>query len=163
MSDDPSAINWRIDLYKHFYQQNLLAAESNNPKFCLDLWPYWKTPPTESDKELGWEKGLGWDLDKIPQVLDLLGKLRFFNRLEPDQIKRTLNKVTLTRVEPRGVLFLKPDESAIVIAGQLQLFSHEEDVAYPCLQAIFNPGDIVGLPEITNGWTTQQHDWIVAQ
>ena len=117
MSDDPSAINWRIDLYKHFCQQSLIPEEANNKQYYLDLWPYWKTPPSKSDQELEWEKGLGWDFDKIPQVLDLLGKIRFFNRLEPDQIKRILNKVTLTRVEPRGVLFLKQDEAAIVVSG----------------------------------------------
>ena len=50
----------------------------------------------------------------------------------------------------------------MIVGGQLYLFSYAEDVAAPCLEAIFNPGDIVGLPEISKGWSLNQHDWLVA-
>ena len=36
-------------------------------------------------------------------------------------------------------------------------------MACPSVQAIFNPGDILGVSEISNDWTRQQHDWIVAR
>lgn len=50
----------------------------------------------------------------------------------------------------------------MIVAGQLYLFNHSKDVACPSVQAIYTPGDIIGISEISNGWTRQQHDWIVA-
>lgn len=68
---------------------------------------------------------------------------------------RTVKKGTL--------LFLEEDEAAVIVAGQLYLFNHSKDVSCPSVQAIYNNGDILGIPEISNGWTRQQHDWIVAR
>ena len=31
----------------------------------------------------------------------------------------------------------------------------------PCLNAIFNPGDVIGIPEIANGKTINQHSWMI--
>jgi hypothetical protein len=42
------------------------------------------------------------------------------------------------------------------------LFSHEEDVACPCLQAILSPGDVIGIEKLDNGWSRAQHSWMVA-
>ena len=42
------------------------------------------------------------------------------------------------------------------------MFSHEEDVACPCLEAIYNPGDIIGIDQLDNGWSRDQHTWLVA-
>ena len=64
-----------------------------------------------------------------------------------------LSNVTLTKIEESGIMFLEDNEAAIVVSGQLYLYSHMEDVACPCLNAIFNPGDVIGLPEIANGKT----------
>ena len=72
-----------------------------------------------------------------------------------------LGNVTLTRIPKKSILFLELDEAAIVTSGQLYLYSHYEDVACPCLQAIFNPGDIVGLKELAKGMTVNQHSWLV--
>jgi len=95
-------------------------------------------------------------------VLNLLQKLRFFNRFESDQLQRFLCKVTLRTVKKGKLLFLQEDEAAVIVAGQLYLFNHSKDVSCPSVQAIYTPGDIMGISEISNGWTRQQHDWIVA-
>ena len=60
---------------------------------------------------------------------------------------RTVKKGTL--------LFLEEDEAAVIVAGQLYLFNHSKDVSCPSVQAIYNNGDILGIPEISNGWTRQ--------
>lgn len=74
-----------------------------------------------------------------------------------------LTKVTLHTVEKNSVLFLASNEAAIVLSGQLFLFSHKEDVGAPCVQAIYNPGDILGVDEIDSGWSREQDSWIVAR
>ena len=74
-----------------------------------------------------------------------------------------LTKVTLVRVPAKSVLFIESDEAAVIVNGQLLLFSHEEDVGCPCLQAIYNSGDILGLPSIDNGWSVAQHSWICSE
>jgi len=74
-----------------------------------------------------------------------------------------LCKVTLRKVKKDTLLFLAPDEAAVIVAGQLYLFNHDEDVACPSVQAIYNPGDILGIGEISKEWTRKLHDWIVAR
>ena len=54
------------------------------------------------------------------------------------------------------------DQSAIVINGCLHLFSHTVDVQTPILQAIYNPGDIIGNSQIDKGWSRDTHSWILA-
>jgi len=60
-----------------------------------------------------------------------------------------------------NLLLLDPDESAILIRGNMYLFSHKEDVKIPSLQAVFSPGDIMGNSAIDNGWTREVHSWII--
>ena len=91
-----------------------------NPTRYIDLWPYY----TSSS---------GWNIDEIDKVIDLLLKVRFFNRFDPDSLTKMLGNITLTRIEKKGILFLEHDEAAIIVSGQLYLYSHEEDVACPCL------------------------------
>jgi len=50
-------------------------------------------------------------------------------------------------------MFLQEDEAAVIVAGQLYLFNHDRDVACPSVQAIYNPGDVLGISEISNNWT----------
>lgn len=34
-------------------------------------------------------------------------------------------------------------------------------MASPCLQAIYSPGDILGVEQLDNGWSRSQHTWLV--
>ena len=145
---DPSSLHWEVDLFHTFTQKGLLRG--HEPQHYINFWQYY-------------EAGEGWSFDKVPHVLNLLQKLRFFGRFESDQLQRLLCKVTLRTVKKGTLLFLAEDEAAVIVAGQLYLFNHDTDVACPSVQAIYNAGDLLGIPEIANGWTRQQHDWIVAR
>jgi len=85
-------------------------------------------------------------------VIDLLKKVRFFNRFDDDSLRMMLKKVTLRRIKPSDVLFLKGEEAAIVITGTVNLITHEEDLVYPHVACCYNPGDVIGL-DIDNGWS----------
>ena len=69
MMEDPAKLNFNVDLYRTFKLRNMLREYDE--KFYINFWQYY----TANE---------GWNLDKVPQVLDLLQKLRFFNRFEPD-------------------------------------------------------------------------------
>ena len=73
-----------------------------------------------------------------------------------------MKKVDLRVIQKHNLLFLEPDQCAIVINGNLNLFSHEHDVATPTLQAIYTPGDIIGNSSIDGGWSRNTHSWIIA-
>lgn len=98
----------------------------------------------------------------MPMCIDLLKKVRFFNRFDDEVLKLLLTKVTLRRLKPNSVLFFKGPEAAILVAGQLHLLSHEEDLACPFIAATYNPGDLIGLPAIDNGWHNAKHSWVCA-
>ena len=138
MMADPSSLDWKIDLFHTFKQKGIL--KTHEPKHAINFWQYY-------------EENEGWSFDKIPQVLNLLQKIRFFVRFESDQLQRFLCKVTMRTVKKGTLLFLQEDEAAVIVAGQLYLFNHAIDVACPSVQAIFNAGDILGISEISNGWT----------
>ena len=72
-----------------------------------------------------------------------------------------LKNVTLRRLEKNSVLFLKGPEAAIVLSGQLQLISHEDDLDCPYIAATYNPGDVIGI-NVDNGWHNAKHSWICA-
>lgn len=73
-----------------------------------------------------------------------------------------MKKTDLRIVQRDELLFLEPDQCAIIINGNLFLFSHKQDVATPSLQAIYNPGDIIGNPSIDKKWSRDDHSWIIA-
>lgn len=72
-----------------------------------------------------------------------------------------LTKVTLRRLPKNSVLFFKGPEAAILVSGQLQLLSHEEDLACPYIACTYNPGDVIGI-DVDNGWHKAKHSWICA-
>ena len=94
--------------------------------------------------------------------MDLLKKVRFFNRFDDEALQMMLTKVTLRRVPKGSILFLKGPEACIVVAGNLQLVSHEEDLATPHIAATYHPGDAIGLADIDNGWHCAKHSWLCA-
>ena len=116
--DDPASIEWRVDLYASFFHKNLLPKyhASHN----IDLWQYYTSYN-------------GWSIDKADLIIDLLRRVRFFNRFDFESLRNLLSHVTLRKVPKRTLLFLEDKEAAIIVAGQLYLFSHEEDVACPCI------------------------------
>jgi len=73
-----------------------------------------------------------------------------------------MKKTDFRTIQKHFLLFLEPDQCAIVINGNLNLFSHKTDVATPILQAIYNPGDIIGNSSIDGGWSRDTHSWIIA-
>lgn len=85
-------------------------------------------------------------------MIDLLKKVRFFNRFDDDTLKMMLKKVTLRKLKRNSVLFLKGEEAAIVVTGALHLITHQEDLNYPHVACSYNPGDVIGL-DIDNGWS----------
>ena len=136
--DDPTAIDWRVDHYSSFLNRDLIPTYK--PEMNINLWQYY----TEYD---------GWGTDKIDLVIDLLRRIRFFNRFDFESTRNMLTHVTLKKIPKRSLLFLEKSEAAIIVAGQIYMFSHEEDVACPCLQAIYNNGDIIGIEKLDNGWS----------
>jgi len=73
-----------------------------------------------------------------------------------------MKKTDFRTIQKHFLLFLEPNECAIIINGNLNLFSHKDDVATPILQAIYNPGDIIGNSAIDGGWSRDTHSWIIA-
>ena len=99
--EDPVKLIHEIDLYHSFEQKGLLAkhnplrydrqdqlttgipvpaaplrnsdmnAVDYQPQYYINFWEYY-------------EEHNGWNADKQDQIIDLLQKLRFFNRFEPD-------------------------------------------------------------------------------
>ena len=145
--DYPTAIDWRVDLYAQFVHSDLLPEYK--PELNINLWQYY----TEYN---------GWGTDKIDLAIDLIRRIRFFNRFDFESIKNMLKHVSLKKISKKSLLFLEKQEAAIIVAGQIFMFSHEEDVACPCLEAIYNPGDIIGIDKLDNGWSRDQHTWLVA-
>ena len=66
---DPSSLHWEVDLFHTFSQKGLLKAYE--PEHYIKFWDFY-------------EAGEGWQFDKVPHVLNLLQKLRFFGRFEAD-------------------------------------------------------------------------------
>lgn len=100
--EDPASIEWRVDLYASFFYNELLPEYK--PSHSIDLWQYY----TEFD---------GWHLDKSPLVIDLLRRIRFFNRFDSEALRNLLTHVTLRKVPKQTLLFLHPKEAAIVVSG----------------------------------------------
>ena len=73
-----------------------------------------------------------------------------------------MKKTDLRVVNKHSLLFLEPDQCAIIINGNLNMFSHKHDVAIPILQAVFTPGDIIGNAAIDKGWSRDTHSRIIA-
>lgn len=73
-----------------------------------------------------------------------------------------MKKADLRVVKRHNLLFLEPDQCAIVVNGNLNLFSHKNNVATPTLQAVLTPGDVIGIEQIDNGWSRDTHSWIIA-
>jgi hypothetical protein len=44
-----------------------------------------------------------------------------------------LSHVTLRKLPKRSLLFLEDNEAAVIVAGQIYLFSHEEDLGAPSI------------------------------
>jgi hypothetical protein len=93
----------------------------------------------------------GWSRDKRSHIIDLLKRVRFFNRFDDEALKMMLTKVTFKRIEKNSVFSLKGPEAAILISGQLTLLSHDEDLENPYIACTYNPGDVIGIP-VDNGW-----------
>ena len=104
----------------------------------------------------------GWSHDKIGNVIKDLQLVRFFNRFDRETLYQMIKKTTLRSIKKSNLLFLEKGQSAIVINGNLHLFTHKNDVATPSLQAIYTPGDIVGNSSIDGGWSRDTHSWIIA-
>ncbi len=136
--EGPSFPGWIIDLYSHFKRLDLL--KENNRLMMIDLRKYYE-----------WKEG--WHHDKIPDVIKDLQRIRFFNRFDSDTLYQMMRKTDLRVINANKLLFLDDDKSGIVLNGQLYLFSHSKDVATPILQAIYNPGDIIGNSAIDQGWS----------
>lgn len=75
-------MNLKIDLYSHFKELGIERKYAND----IDLWQYYD--PYE-----------GWDYDSIDIVIDLLKRVRFFNRFDSEMLKNMLTKVTMRRLE----------------------------------------------------------------
>lgn len=73
-----------------------------------------------------------------------------------------MKKVTLKTLHPREVLFLKAEESVIVLSGNLHMITYQKDLQIPYVARTFTAGDLIGLPEIDDGWCRAEHAWIVA-
>lgn len=100
LNEDPGSMQLQIDLYSHFKECGLVRP--NN--YDVNLKPYY-------DK---WE---GWTRDKVAHIVDLLKRVRFFNRFDDEALKMMLTKVTLRKLDKNSVLFFKGPEAAILLSG----------------------------------------------
>lgn len=64
-----------------------------------------------------YDKCEGWTRDRVSHIVDLLKKVRFFNRFDDESLKMMLTKVTLRKLDKNSVLFFKGPEAAIVLTG----------------------------------------------
>jgi hypothetical protein len=145
--EGPGFPGWRVCLYSHFKRLNLL--KENNRLMMVDLRPYYR-----------WREG--WIHDRIPDVIKDLQLIRFFNRFDRETLYQMMKKTDLRVIRRHELLFLEPSQCAIIVNGHLNLFSHKQDVAVPSLQAIYNPGDIIGNSAIDGDWSRESHSWIIA-
>ena len=60
------------------------------------------------------------------------------------------------------VLYLRPDEAAILVTGSLHMITYEKDILVPHIARMFTSGDLIGLSELNNGWCRMEHCWTVA-
>lgn len=60
------------------------------------------------------------------------------------------------------MLYLKQDEAVVVLSGNLNMISYEKDIVVPYVARTYTTGDLIGLPELDNGWCRTEHAWIVA-
>ena len=95
-------IVWRIDLYHHFFKNSWIPEY--RPDYQIDFWRYY-------------DQSEGWKIDRLPEVVNLLKKISFFDRFDDDILQMMLQKVSFRRIKKRGVVFLNPDEAAIVVQG----------------------------------------------
>ena len=63
--------------------------------------------------------------------MDKLQYIRFFNRFDKATLYQMMSKTDLRVIERHQLLFLEPEHCAIVINGNLNLFTHKDDVATP--------------------------------
>lgn len=80
-------------------------------RYYVDLWPYYGASE-------------GWKHDRVPEVLNLLSKIRFFNRFSEEHLMLLLRRVTLKKLPKRQALYLQDGECAIVVAGKLHMMSY---------------------------------------
>ena len=73
-----------------------------------------------------------------------------------------LKKVTLKKMKRGDVLYLRPDEAAILVTGTLHMITYEKDILVPHIARMWTPGDLIGLSELNNGWCRMEHCWSVA-
>lgn len=100
--EDPASIEWRVDLYASFYYKNLLP--DYHMSHNIDLWQYY-------------EEFNGWGIDTSDLVIDLLRRVRFFNRFDFDSLRNLIAHCSLRKVKKSTLLFLEKSEAAIIVAG----------------------------------------------
>ena len=105
---------------------------------------------------------MGWRVDCTEELVRDLQRVRFFNRFDKATLMQMMKKTDLRVVMRNQLLFLEQKHCAIVVSGNLCLFSHKDDVATPVLQAMYGPGDIIGNSAIDGGWSRHTHSWIIA-
>lgn len=81
ITGNDSSTSWLVDLHSHLRDIGIKSKQTH----YIDLFEYY-------------DERNGWSLDKTEQVISLLGKVRFFNRFDEDQLKCMLKKVTLKRI-----------------------------------------------------------------
>ena len=95
-------------------------------------------------------------------MISLLHKIRFFNRFTFEQLMLLIKRVTMRQLKKGQVLYLGESESAILLSGKLHLMCYKEDLHRPYVARLYHPGDLIGLKNIDNGWSTEQHSWVCA-
>lgn len=116
--DAPGVPGWKICLYSHFRRLNLLRE--NNRLMMVSLRDYYE-----------WKNG--WVHDRVPDIIKDLQLIRFFNRFDRETLYQMMKKTDLRVIKRHELLFLESSQCAIIINGNLNLFSHKNDVAVPVL------------------------------
>lgn len=100
LTGDFGGLTLKVDLYSYFKQIKIQRNTEND----INLWDYYDAYE-------------GWDYDSIDIVIDLLKRVRFFNRFDSDALRNLLSKVTMRKLHANEVLFFKGEEASIVISG----------------------------------------------
>lgn len=81
ITGDDSGIHYDVDFYTHMSGLGVTDPQ----KHYVDLWQFYN--PLE-----------GWKPDKICEIINILSKIRFFNRFSEENLLLMLKRVTLKKL-----------------------------------------------------------------
>lgn len=86
----------------------------------------------------------GWRTDAKSEAITLLHKQPFFRRFNSSQLAQILKLIKVRMQPPDSFLFLPKNEVAVILQGDVMVYSHTAQLSKPQAVAQYGPGDILG-------------------